>query len=138
MSSSSASSSTAPDLKNAPSRKSGASTLSVHGPNPHHGQGPHVAPINVTSTFTFDSAEQGKAAFAGEANLPIYTRLGNPTVVGFEERVAHLADHDVLMEKLTTTVFTLTGSCLTSFKSNASVTVTVAGGLRKIVLLVLI
>ncbi|KGX84007.1 methionine gamma-lyase [Pontibacillus marinus] len=47
-------------------------------------------PIFQTSTFTFDSAEQGEKRFAGEEDGFIYSRLGNPTVRALEERIALL------------------------------------------------
>ncbi len=47
-------------------------------------------PIYQTSTFTFDSAEQGEMRFRGEADGYIYSRLGNPTVKALEERIAML------------------------------------------------
>ena len=48
------------------------------------------APIYQTSTFTFDTAEQGEARFAGTEEGYIYSRLGNPTVQALEEKVAVL------------------------------------------------
>ncbi len=47
-------------------------------------------PIYQTSTFTFDTAEQGEARFAGTEEGYIYSRLGNPTVQALEEKVAVL------------------------------------------------
>ncbi|RPF53999.1 methionine gamma-lyase [Aquisalibacillus elongatus] len=47
-------------------------------------------PIYQTSTFTFDSAEQGQRRFAGEEDGYIYGRLGNPTVSALEDRIAAL------------------------------------------------
>ncbi|ASK61999.1 methionine gamma-lyase [Virgibacillus phasianinus] len=47
-------------------------------------------PLFQTSTFTFDSAEQGEKRFAGEEDGYIYSRLGNPTVRVLEERIAKL------------------------------------------------
>ena len=41
-----------------------------------------VPPIYQTSTFAFDSAEQGAALFSGEREGYIYSRMGNPTVRG--------------------------------------------------------
>ena len=38
-----------------------------------------ATPLYQTSTFIFDSAEQGAERFAGESEGYIYTRLGNPT-----------------------------------------------------------
>ncbi|RFU62906.1 methionine gamma-lyase [Peribacillus glennii] len=49
-----------------------------------------VAPIFQTSTFTFDTAEQGEKRFAGQEEGYIYSRLGNPTVQALEERIAGL------------------------------------------------
>lgn len=47
-----------------------------------------ATPLYQTSTFIFDSAEQGAARFAGEEPGFIYTRLGNPTTRQLENRVA--------------------------------------------------
>lgn len=49
-----------------------------------------ATPLFQTSTFTFDSAEQGENRFAGEEEGYIYSRLGNPTVAVLEERIAAL------------------------------------------------
>jgi methionine-gamma-lyase len=47
-------------------------------------------PLFQTSTYTFESAEQGERRFAGEEDGYIYSRLGNPTVAVLEERIAAL------------------------------------------------
>ncbi|KIL43867.1 methionine gamma-lyase [Jeotgalibacillus soli] len=47
-------------------------------------------PLYQTSTFTFSSAEQGEARFAGEEEGNIYSRLGNPTVRILEEKMTSL------------------------------------------------
>ncbi|WP_091776323.1 methionine gamma-lyase [Piscibacillus halophilus] len=47
-------------------------------------------PIYQTSTFTFESAEQGERRFAGEEDGYIYSRLGNPTVTALQDRIARL------------------------------------------------
>lgn len=49
-----------------------------------------ATPIFQTSTFAFESAEQGEKRFAGEEDGFIYSRLGNPTVRALEERIAEL------------------------------------------------
>src|SRR5690625_7917265 len=49
-----------------------------------------VPPIFQTSTYTFDTAEQGERRFAGEEDGYVYSRLGNPTVTVLEERIASL------------------------------------------------
>lgn len=47
-------------------------------------------PIYQSSTYYFDSCEQGGKRFAGEENGYIYTRLGNPTSSVLEAKVAAL------------------------------------------------
>jgi methionine-gamma-lyase len=47
-------------------------------------------PIYQSSTFAFDSAEQGAALFQGREQGYIYTRIGNPTTKALEDCVAIL------------------------------------------------
>ncbi len=47
-----------------------------------------ATPLYQTSTFIFDSAQQGAERFSGESEGFIYTRLGNPTTRQLEMRVA--------------------------------------------------
>lgn len=47
-------------------------------------------PIFQTSTFTFDTAEQGAARFAGEEEGHVYSRISNPTVQVLEKKLAAL------------------------------------------------
>ncbi|HLQ70860.1 MAG TPA: PLP-dependent transferase, partial [Bacillota bacterium] len=49
-----------------------------------------ATPLFQTSTYTFETAEQGEKRFAGEADGYVYSRLGNPTVAVLEERIAAL------------------------------------------------
>lgn len=49
-------------------------------------------PIYQTSTFIFDSAEQGGRRFALEEAGYIYTRLGNPTTTVLEDKIAALEE----------------------------------------------
>jgi cystathionine beta-lyase/cystathionine gamma-synthase len=52
--------------------------------------GPVVPPVVQTSLFTFESYAALAATFAGERRQPIYTRVDNPTVRAFEDKVAML------------------------------------------------
>lgn len=52
--------------------------------------GPVVPPIYQTSTFKFESAEQGASLFKGESEGYIYTRMKNPTIEAMENAVAEL------------------------------------------------
>lgn len=54
-------------------------------------------PIFQTSTFVFDSAEQGGRRFALEEGGYIYTRLGNPTQSQLEDKVAMLENGEAAM-----------------------------------------
>lgn len=47
-------------------------------------------PLFQTSTYTFETAEQGERRFLGEEEGYVYSRLGNPTVSILEERIATL------------------------------------------------
>ncbi len=71
--------------------KAGFATRAIHAggaqKDPH---GSLTAPIYMTSTFEFDTAEQGGARFAGEEGGYIYTRLGNPTLTELELKLADL------------------------------------------------
>ncbi len=73
------------------SERAGFNTQSVHAgcrPDPLYG-GVSV-PIFQSSTFAFDSVDQGAARFRGDEDGYIYTRMGNPTVAALEEAVASM------------------------------------------------
>lgn len=50
----------------------------------------HSVPLYLTSSFTFDSAEQGRALFADEIDGNIYSRFSNPNTSEFIEKMASL------------------------------------------------
>jgi|TARA_B100001971_G_scaffold54154_1_gene49268 O-succinylhomoserine sulfhydrylase len=52
----------------------------------------HSAAVFLTSSFTFDSAEQAARRFANEEEGNIYTRFTNPNVQAFEDRLAALEE----------------------------------------------
>lgn len=60
-------------------------------------EGSLAPPIFQTSTFTFETAEQGERRFAGEEEGFIYTRLGNPTVKILESRMAALENGEAAL-----------------------------------------
>ncbi|WP_104204049.1 methionine gamma-lyase [Billgrantia saliphila] len=69
----------------------GFATRAIHAAyDPLEEQGALTPPMHVTSTFAFDSAEQGAARFAGEAPGHFYSRISNPTVEILERRMASL------------------------------------------------
>ncbi len=50
----------------------------------------HLVPIYASSTFVYDSAEQGMRRFSGEEPGYIYSRWGNPTISEAEAKIAAL------------------------------------------------
>jgi O-succinylhomoserine sulfhydrylase len=50
----------------------------------------HSSPVFLTSSFTFENAEDMRAAFADETDDNIYTRFSNPTVQEFIDRMCAL------------------------------------------------
>lgn len=62
----------------------------IHGGGHHDEYNAATVPIYQTSTFRFESAEDGAACFAGEKDGYVYTRIGNPTVSALERQVAEL------------------------------------------------
>ena len=62
----------------------------IHYSGHHDEYGSATVPIYQTSTFSFDSAEDGAQCFSGEKDGYIYTRIGNPTIKALERQVAVL------------------------------------------------
>lgn len=71
-------------------KEMGFATKAIHGGYEKNEVGALATPIYQTSTFMFDSAEQGGRRFAQEEEGYMYTRLGNPTCTQLEEKVAIL------------------------------------------------
>ena len=71
-------------------KKAGFGTVSIHGGSCKNPYGTLAVPIFQTSTFVFDSAEQGGKRFALEEPGYIYSRLGNPTTAVLEDKIAQL------------------------------------------------
>ena len=69
----------------------GFATRAIHfGYEPMDEQGALTPPLHLTSTFTFDTAEQGGALFAGQGAGYVYSRIANPTTDLLERRIAAL------------------------------------------------
>lgn len=68
----------------------GFSTRAIHAGSDTNKYGALATPIYQTSTFIFDSAEQGGRRFALEEEGYIYSRLGNPTTAVVEKKLAEL------------------------------------------------
>ena len=72
-------------------REWGFRTRAVHAGNrPDPSTGARAVPIYQTTSFVFEDAADAADLFALQKYGNIYTRIGNPTVAAFEERVANL------------------------------------------------
>lgn len=68
-------------------------TLAVHaGQSPDPATGARAVPIYQTASFVFPDADTAAALFNMETPGHVYSRLSNPTVSVFEERMAALED----------------------------------------------
>lgn len=77
--------------------KKGFGTVAIHGGSEKNVFGTLATPIYQTSTFIFDSAEQGGKRFALEEEGYIYSRLGNPTVTVVEKKLALLEEGEAAL-----------------------------------------
>ena len=66
-------------------------TLALHaGAAPDPATGARVTPLHLSTSFVFPSAEHAAALFDMERSGHVYSRISNPTVAVFEERMAAL------------------------------------------------
>ncbi len=72
-------------------------TRAVHSGKEKNQYGTLATPIYQSSTFIFDSAEQGGRRFALEEDGYIYTRLGNPTTTVLEKKMADLENAEAAL-----------------------------------------
>jgi len=74
--------------KNFPLKGFGSAAIHAeHGEDPNYA---HQTPIYASSTFVYDTAQQGMKRFSGEEEGYIYSRWGNPTFTEAEQRIAAL------------------------------------------------
>lgn len=78
-------------------KQMGFSTKAIHAGAKKNEYGALSTPIYQSSTFVFDSAEQGGNRFALEEEGYIYSRLGNPTNSVLEEKLAILEGGEAAM-----------------------------------------
>jgi O-acetylhomoserine (thiol)-lyase len=72
-------------------RRFGFRTRALHaGTPPDPATGSRAMPIYLSTSFVFDSTEHAAELFSLRTYGNIYTRIGNPTVAAFEERMASL------------------------------------------------
>src|SRR6187399_2572479 len=66
----------------------GWGSLAVHGGHTQDPNYAHLVPIYASSTFVYDTAEQGMRRFSGQEEGYIYSRWGNPTFSEAEKKIA--------------------------------------------------
>ncbi len=62
-------------------------TAAIRTQVPTSGQAEHSVPLYLTSSFTFESAEEMRATFADELQQNIYSRFTNPNVAELAEKI---------------------------------------------------
>src|SRR3954454_13345968 len=74
-----------------PERKWGFRTRAIHaGARPEPVTGARAVPVFQTTSFVFEDTADAADLFALQKYGNIYTRISNPTVAAFEERMASL------------------------------------------------
>ncbi len=68
-------------------------SLCVHDAPEKRTTKPQQLPIYATSSFTFETLEQGMAIFQGKEEGHIYGRFGNPTIDSVAEKITALETH---------------------------------------------
>jgi methionine-gamma-lyase len=68
----------------------GFGSTAIHAGHEDEPRYAHLTPIYASSTYVFDTAEQGMKRFSGEEPGYIYGRWGNPTITEAEEKIAAL------------------------------------------------
>ncbi|GAC1571281.1 MAG: O-acetylhomoserine aminocarboxypropyltransferase/cysteine synthase [Candidatus Elarobacter sp.] len=72
-------------------RTFGFRTRALHAGTPPDAEtGARALPLHLSTSFVFDSTEHAAELFALRTYGNIYTRIGNPTVAAFEEKLASL------------------------------------------------
>ncbi len=94
----------------------GFATRAIHAGTTNDQYGALVPPVYMTSTFAFETVEQGAAMFEGELAGHFYSRISNPTVDILERRFAALEGAQAAlgfasgMGGITSTLWTLLSS----------------------------
>jgi methionine-gamma-lyase len=68
----------------------GFSSVAIHAGHTKDPMYAHLTPIYASSTYTFDTAEQGMNRFDGKEKGYIYSRWGNPTITEAEDKISAL------------------------------------------------
>ena len=84
--------------KSSEKKLTGFSSLAIHGGHEHDANYAHQTPIYASSTYVYDTAEQGMRRFSGQEEGYIYSRWGNPTFTVAEDKIAALETFGLINE----------------------------------------
>lgn len=76
----------------------GWSSTAIHGGHEPDPNSSHITPIYATSTFVFETAEEGMDRFASIDKEKVYSRWGNPTFKECEQKIAALEAYGLIDE----------------------------------------
>ncbi len=96
----------------------GWSSVAIHGGHSSEPRHAHLTPIYASSTYIFDSAEQGMNRFTGKEPGYIYGRFGNPTITEAEDKIAALETFGLNIEAKAILHASGMGALATLFLSN--------------------
>ena len=74
----------------------GFGSAAIHSGHKTESNHAHLTPIYASSTYVFDTAEQGMRRFKGEEEGYIYGRWGNPGMTEAEEKIAALESFEIM------------------------------------------
>jgi methionine-gamma-lyase len=76
----------------------GFGSTAIHAGHETEGNFSHLTPVYASSTYVYDTAEQGMRRFSGEEKGYIYSRWGNPTMAEAENKIAALESFGLLQK----------------------------------------
>ena len=74
----------------------GFGSTAIHAGHETEGNYAHLTPIYASSTYVFETAEQGMRRFSGDEKGYIYSRWGNPSLKEAEDKIAALESFGLL------------------------------------------
>lgn len=74
----------------------GFGSVAIHSGHEAEGNNAHITPIYASSTYVFDTADQGMRRFNGEEKGYIYSRWGNPTMAEAEQKISALESFGII------------------------------------------
>jgi methionine-gamma-lyase len=76
----------------------GFGSAAIHSGHEGDSNNAHLTPIYASSTYVFDTADQGMRRFNGEEKGYIYSRWGNPTMTEAEQKISALESFGIIKD----------------------------------------